>query len=364
LHAMQDAEHDLSSWGDGVRTYDGALALRSVIEGDASFLEELCMAALWGLQPDLVDVEHRFLGTVPRAEEYYEDFSIVFTSFRYVPYTYGAYHAYQRYQHGGLDALKQLFEEPPVGTLELLGIGDGQRPAHMAFAALAPLPAPEGYELSFQDSLGPWLFTHFDGARSEAGAGSPALEHWVSDRLLVYWNGARSALAWEWLLDEQPAAQALARRLDGFGGGFAVHEDRRVVLGMLGGVTASSAWKQLVQARLAAEFREVGVLDGGATDHAGERGKVDAGAMTAGGELSDAAVPSTHAEDVAMRDAASADAGVRDAATRASVAPDAGMRVEAELPPSAMERLWRSELTRPLPLLPSLREPFGPAARQ
>jgi hypothetical protein len=136
LHALQDAKYDIDALArQHITSTDSALALRALIEGEATWYQYRVAAAMLGY--DSADFD--FGSELERLREDLvadatEDPSPYLASFGTFPYAFGTNLAYEawRLNRAGFEA--ELFENPPLTTLEIinrsLGVDEPPRTLH------------------------------------------------------------------------------------------------------------------------------------------------------------------------------------------------------------------------------------------
>jgi hypothetical protein len=201
IHALQDADYDLSSWHESHgQTTDAVLAARSVTEGVATFYQLRAGAAMLGHRAGSVDFDATFAGLRrDLSAEARRDPSPFVAGSATFPYGFGAELANHYYRESGQGFQAELFANVPPTTREVM------RQALFwddpSYAERAPLeheaPIPTGsYALLDEDVLGIWntLLVYPE---------SPLLwpdPQWLgvfSDHLWVY-GDASGQTAWLW----------------------------------------------------------------------------------------------------------------------------------------------------------------------
>jgi hypothetical protein len=108
-HAWQDQYFDLGSTFDRVKSNDQFVAFRSLVEGDATHVEEMYWQTLKRKRPDSPANKWR-----PSSFEYVEEVGFEF------PYAYGSSYVKALRQKGGLSALDRRFTRLPTTIHEVL----------------------------------------------------------------------------------------------------------------------------------------------------------------------------------------------------------------------------------------------------
>jgi hypothetical protein len=211
IHALQDAEYDLGSLLDEhAKTTDSALAIRALIEGEASWYQYRVAAAMLGFDSVHYDFKGLFAelreDLVTSAKEAESPYIASFATF---PYGFGTSVMYEAWlaDRAGFEA--PLFASPPATTTEVmnlsLDIDEEPRTLH-EFTD----PTPEGdFTLLTDDVLGDWM--------TNLGLVVKGLssQRWLGDHLWIYQDASGSvAWLWELQLEHAPSTFADALQLD------------------------------------------------------------------------------------------------------------------------------------------------------
>jgi hypothetical protein len=149
VHALQDQEHDLTQFKkDHWETTDSALAVTSVIEGEAEAHQNAFLAATWGLDPTNLDSNAHYAAMKAWDKQSLAGISPLLAIWRDFPYSAGGPYVQQVLTSGGMPAVRQLFIDPPAASAQ---ITSGIEPIPVVAEAPAP---PAGYELMSTDTLG------------------------------------------------------------------------------------------------------------------------------------------------------------------------------------------------------------------
>jgi hypothetical protein len=207
VHAVQDAEHGLDAWHERYPTStDSTLALRSVIEGQATYAQFRAVFAMSGFDirdTDWDRVLSRFRDQL--VSDAFNSPSPYLASVTTFPYGYGVRSAYEAWS----DHAAQ-FAAPPLTTLEVLS-----RDAGVAFDPPVPLDleaptAGDDFRFVDGDTLGAFqlaLSAHRLGVDIDSAL-DLALT-WRGDALWVY-AGPDAQTAWMWMLELGDGAHARA----------------------------------------------------------------------------------------------------------------------------------------------------------
>jgi hypothetical protein len=221
VHALQDVDYDLSNWQqEAALTFDVRLALRSVVEGEASFLDARAAVPLLGIDIAEVDFDsamREYLSAVE--DEIAESKSRYRDSYATFPYGFGAIRAYRAWLEGGLRGLEAAWASPPRTTQQILSEQLGLNTPQESGVEISE-PVVEGLALTTRDTLGAWGLSLFLAARNEREPQERALS-WRGDQLSVFTdtvvegepspNAPRTYLLWQLELDSESMAQALAQ---------------------------------------------------------------------------------------------------------------------------------------------------------
>jgi hypothetical protein len=176
VHAMQDAEYDLSAINDQFveASTDEYLGMLGLVEGEAvlysmlaTFEDPPSSRAQWDSFFDVYIAavqDEALTGPSP-----YASASLIF------PYAQGARFVVDAYLDGGADAVDALYDHVPDSTRQMLaGPGATEPDAGWteALGQVVDSQLPEGFSVIAQDELGAWLFEVFLD-RSEVLASAP-----------------------------------------------------------------------------------------------------------------------------------------------------------------------------------------------
>jgi hypothetical protein len=213
VHALQDRRHDLGSFGgDAEGSSDRALALTSVVEGEAMLYQLLLMLAYSGIDLKRANYAGLFQSLVAQGEQLASSAgSPMVTAAGIFPYTYGARYMGEHWLRGSSAALDRLYEQPPESSLQVMWEGSSSLPAIAAFDVL---PAPlDGYRFVADDVVGAWvLFSRMldlAGGLYSASTLRALASQWRGDRFWVYQSEAGAAeTAVVWWIDWSDAGSA------------------------------------------------------------------------------------------------------------------------------------------------------------
>ncbi len=160
VHALQDEAHDLSSFGEQYRQdTDANLRGSSIIEGEARLHERRYYAALIGLDIEALDVESNF----EHGSDFFEDWlfeqpDLYSSSPSSVPYGAGAEYVYGIWREGGAEAVRALFDTPPLHMQQVLARVWGGEPNVESVELTEPVEGevPDA-TLAGWSTLGAWM---------------------------------------------------------------------------------------------------------------------------------------------------------------------------------------------------------------
>ena len=214
VHALQDQHFDLGVMDARATTTDAALAVRALVEGDATLLTafyryEDLVAADWEHLAELVlQAEQPGYG-----EEL--DRSETWTRLKRFPYWEGRRFAHALFQDGGWQALNSAYTDPPRSTEHVLHPDrylEGRRsPPLVVVPDLGPVLG-EDWTMLLQDTLGEFVAgLYLDTLLPEETAWRAA-DGWDGDTLVVWEHddGSR-VLAWRTIWDTTADAAEFER---------------------------------------------------------------------------------------------------------------------------------------------------------
>lgn len=224
VHALQDRRHDLGSFGaDPGLSSDQALALSSVVEGEATLYELLMTIAYRGLRLEQANYAAAFESMVGFGEEVSSSMgSPMLTAGSVFPYTYGARFMGEHWLSGRAPELDLVFAEPPGSSLEVMFAG--APPGVPALEVFDVLPAPlDAYRFVSDDVAGAWVLLsrllELSGTTDRAELLRSVATRWRGDRFWVYQSEDEelsSAAIWWTSWADEGAAQEFRDLLLGF----------------------------------------------------------------------------------------------------------------------------------------------------
>lgn len=216
-HALQDQNFGVhQALARITDNSDRALALRSVVEGDAA-LVGYCYSSgridadsVRSLLGHIDDIPGLFGGQSPDTPAALHD-SLIFQ------YTDGTRFAAETYQRGGWNAVNALYRDPPLSTREILEpalyFGHLSRPLGISVRGWAP--ALKGWSKVAENTYGELLLrvilTRNAGGTASAG---PA-RGWRGDRMVVLEKNGAVTVIWIVAMNDDRNAADFARTYDG-----------------------------------------------------------------------------------------------------------------------------------------------------
>lgn len=217
VHAAQDQELGLEPFLETYATSsDSSLAARALIEGEASLYDTLVAGALNG-----IDVGELDLATIVQRKREFMLESALEAPSPYVmaqytlPYGLGEPFVERAFSAGGADAIRELYDAPPLSVRQLLLLDlSGEQALAPADQLDVEALSAEGFVHDGWDSLGVLGLLLYGGAAQrdtmlKLGA---ALR---SDRLDVLASGFETALVWQLAFTDVASAQEFLASYDG-----------------------------------------------------------------------------------------------------------------------------------------------------
>jgi hypothetical protein len=203
VHALQDAEHDLSSlWQRYSSSVDSYLSIMNLIEGEARMHERRASAAMLGLEIAEVDFSRSFANAREVNEDWlFQQPDLYFASQASMPYSHGSDYLYRIWSREGQAAVRARFGEPPLSTSEWLSPLWAEAQDFAAVTFDEPV-VPEGEDAvaSSWTTMGAWpLYLLLHVMTDEATARRLALA-WRGDQLTAFGLGTGQTAA-SWLLE-------------------------------------------------------------------------------------------------------------------------------------------------------------------
>jgi len=236
VHAIQDAQYDLDTWRPQYPSNpDTALALGSVTEGQATFVQYRAWAAMSGRDANFIDWRTTFIKLRQQLlNSALADDSPYFASDATFPDGFGATLASAAWQLTGPGYHADQFASPPLTTLDVIA-----HSLHREVPSFddAPFQTPlvtDDYSVAEDTVLGAFLLELAAHQLGDDNTDPLALPlAWRGDKLSVY-AGPNDETAWLWQIqvDDDATAQALQKLAESGGGLTAEAErDRVFVLG-------------------------------------------------------------------------------------------------------------------------------------
>ncbi len=189
-HALTDQHHpeigDRYEAADEDGDFDEIGALLGLLEGEAVLVQSIYLDALPTEQRNEVVTIGR-----ARSNDSFQSAPSFFRDLLRFPYTNGSLLTADLHRRGGMEALNQAFDRPPVSTEQVMHPDryvDQEAPAEVTI----PEVTLDGYELFEEGTWGErgWriLLDHYLGA----SAAAQAADGWGGDRYQIYWNDETS----------------------------------------------------------------------------------------------------------------------------------------------------------------------------
>jgi hypothetical protein len=209
VHAVQDAEYDLSTLNEELATStDASLSWRSLVEGQATWYQYRVAAAMLGY--DAADYDFYGLFEDLRDElvvRARDDESPYIASFGTFPYAYGTSLMYEAWLTGNAGFERALFAEPPLTTLEIMRRSLGvDEPAVTPLAFEDPVPT-EDFTLLEHDSFGAWMLNLCLHEKDLSEV------RWLGDHIWIY-TAADGSSAWLWEIELERSPSTLPDALE------------------------------------------------------------------------------------------------------------------------------------------------------
>jgi hypothetical protein len=234
VHALQDAQYGLDSWRQQYPTTpDAALALGSVTEGQATFVQYRAWAAMSGSNANSIDWRSTFIRLRQQLlDTALADGSPYFASKATFPDGFGATLAAAAWQAEGPAYHVDQFATPPLTTLEVVAQNlHRELPSFDAAVFQTPL-VTDDYTAVHETVLGAFLLELAAHQLGDSGDPLALPLTWRGDDLSVY-AGPNDETAWLWQIQVDDDAAAALLELAESGGLTAEAQLDRVFL--LGG---------------------------------------------------------------------------------------------------------------------------------
>jgi hypothetical protein len=199
VHAQQDARYDLDAlFTEAATTTDGLFALRSLVEGEASFHEYIFAMGMLGVPSDPNRFRQILNSVRPQPEELMADPAGLWVrSLLLLPYSYGPSWVLERWSESGVAGMPDQYTELPVNSLRMLEAAFGRAPStsplwefplpnvYSAVGSAPPVEGDEAYPLGV-DRMGAWtvyvlaLLSGADAAADDLALG------WRGDQLDIF----------------------------------------------------------------------------------------------------------------------------------------------------------------------------------
>ncbi|MBN1954953.1 MAG: hypothetical protein JW900_07865 [Anaerolineae bacterium] len=196
-HALQDQHFDLQQLGirrDADEQYDSEylIAVRSLIEGDASLLEQQFLETYYSL-----DDMQALMQEVRRVETpLFDAAPDVLREQMMFPYEYGLVFVEALYDQGGWEAVGAAYANPPLSTEHILHPERYRAGDAPQVVALPPLTGTLGadWRQVEEDIMGEYFLRYYLAQRISTSEAVLAAEGWGGDRYAVYSHQGDEAL--------------------------------------------------------------------------------------------------------------------------------------------------------------------------
>jgi hypothetical protein len=202
VRAREDAEYDLASWQEQQPSdTDARLAVSSVPDGHATFVQYRALAALAGYDASNIDWGRTFVNLLDRElGAIWADDSPYLATLAKLPGAFGAGLTNVAWQADGSSSYASAFDAPPQTTLALIAKSRGKDVPNVAAPPFAAPATTDEYTLQRDTALGAFLLAL---SVDQLGGDDPdpiamALE-WRGDEFWVY-AGPDDSTAWIWEL--------------------------------------------------------------------------------------------------------------------------------------------------------------------
>ncbi len=212
VHALQDADFDLTTWPQGVdaSTFDGFLATDAVVEGEAAFYQYRIAAPLLGINADPRDffqaMDSFLQDQIGKAAGSPTPLGASYSTF---PYGFGAPLAFDAWTAGGPRRIDELWASPPQTTQQIF-VRLYRRGTEQSSSTPIAEPSVTTLTLDSQDSLGAWgleLFYIRHDVTTELVDHTVA---WRGDQLWIYTDETAAESYGLWQVELETAAESQA----------------------------------------------------------------------------------------------------------------------------------------------------------
>jgi hypothetical protein len=219
IHSIQDSQFNLNTVGGGRNTEDGAIGVRSVIEGDAVYSSLAWYYYISGFQPQDIDWDEIHADSTMRLNERAADpeVALIDTASSF-PYAYGFQFMTDTSLDLGLSGRAAAFEAPPDTTAEVMH-GYGMDAPPVDFPGVAHPDPVEGSEVAVENRYGAWyVYGTLRRRGMEHDEAWPIALSWVGDELAIYDDGDEIVAVWRLRFDDEANAALLSKEVNGEGG--------------------------------------------------------------------------------------------------------------------------------------------------
>jgi hypothetical protein len=215
-HALQDQHFDLGAMDARAVTTDAALAVRALVEGDATFL-----AALYRYE-DLTTADWERLAELAlQAEQpsYGKELERIaaWARLQRFPYWEGRQFTAAVYRGGGWEAINRAYTDPPRSTEQVLHperyLREPDSPTDVVVPDIGALLG-DGWAMLLQDTLGEFVTGLYLDALLPEGTAWQAADGWDGDTFTVWEHeDGRRVLVWRTIWDGTAEATEFERAL-------------------------------------------------------------------------------------------------------------------------------------------------------
>lgn len=229
VHSYQDQQFGLFELRRNTgSTTDARLAVNCLVEGDATFYEELAWSLLQNLPADLAYFRDQFGARLKRARDKVAAAESPYDNLWLLHYGLGAQVVSDLWFEGGNQALQALFERPPIATVYWMRKASGDtRDENLSRRLRCDYASPPAeFEYTGGDTLGAYAFYAFLSRTLRKGGVYPNTQSWEraldwqQDRLDLFAGPAdQTAASWRVRLASKELAEEIARELERSGAG-------------------------------------------------------------------------------------------------------------------------------------------------
>ncbi len=212
VHAVQDQQFNLQAIQEEREvTFDGYLATRAGIEGEAVLFQLFYDLALNGYLPSEIDFDKFFAEWFDDTDMLGDGYSPLITAPQIFPYLHGSRYVYNIYAAQGEDAIRDLPSYIPTTSLEVMLSYDSVARLDLPQPYRSAVAPPQGYSYIAEDVLGAWILGNLVELRDLDEVSTADIENWNRDHLAIYSDGrGQTAVLWRLELADSGSAAALS----------------------------------------------------------------------------------------------------------------------------------------------------------